>query len=129
MQDVQTSRAQADSPFANEPGLLSEVKPRLMASPNYRLLVWAYIAGQIRIQLWKAADWNGAVRELCTYKPETARRVIADLMASKDPEAYCRSLENEYNCEGPGERIRLDQDSTTTLYPIWRHPHKRAGDA
>lgn len=77
----------------------------------YWVIVRQYLLGQFRLQLikWDLFDVNGIiVRECCTYDRMTAVKTKDAICQAVDPEAYLQSLATEYNCEGPGQRIRLD---------------------
>ena len=105
-----------DSPMLIERPLII-LRSKGMVNENYNVLVYKYALGQMRLQLCdkRLPDRDAPcaagsiVREMCTYKLDTAVRVLSDLMASSEPEEYCRSLESPTRCEYPRGRIRLDQ--------------------
>lgn len=89
----------------------------MMRSPVHSLMIRPYMFGQYRLQLTRkdvphpfaSEGHGGIVREMCTYNTATAMITVQKLREAADPEAYCRSLEREWNCERPGRgRIRLD---------------------
>lgn len=99
-----------------------EILPEDMRNKDYSVIVQPYMFGQFRIQLTKVTDpdpfapegHGSIVRELDTYKPETASWCMMELSEAEDPERWCIEQERDWNCEfsgdGPlhGDRIRLD---------------------
>lgn len=103
--------------MTDTPDPFTEILPDQMASGRHSILIRPYAYGQLRIQLTRTDRPDGyappghgsIVRELCTYEPRTAVRVVTLMRVAADPEAYCRTLETPHNCEAPGRgRIRLD---------------------
>jgi len=101
-----------------EDRLIANIGHELMAHNGYSVLIRPYLGGQYRIQLCGLyrsfpddtyPEGHGdIIREMCTYESFTAGKVLAHLRKSKDPERFCRKLTKPWNCEGPGQRIRLD---------------------
>lgn len=96
---------------------LMEIRAGAMISSKHSLIMRRYLVGQYRIQLTRvdqpdpfAPYGHGAiVRELCTYDRSFAYSTMLVLRGAPDPEAWCRAIETEANCEHPGHgRIRLD---------------------
>ena len=87
---------------------------------RHTVLVYAYLFGQIRMRLTDkerpdstAPEGHGSiVRELDTYKLETAVGTIAAIMAADDAAAYCESLARPWNTAFEGDRIRLDNEES-----------------
>lgn len=87
-------------------------------NPRFTVLVRPYAFGQFRIQICDRAQpdphapygCGSIVRELCTYRRETCSRVVFDISQSVDPPATARTYEQPWNCEGKGDRIRLDNE-------------------
>ncbi len=96
--------------------MLGHVPPGALTHSDYGIIVRNYMFGQYRIQLTDARrpdpdapPGHGAiVRELCTYKFPTMRAATLAMAVANDPEAYCESLANKWNCDGGTGRIRLD---------------------
>lgn len=97
-----------------------------MGNRRYSLRVMPYLFGQFRLQLLDHERLEpdtgqpSIAQELCTYKRDIYTMVSSAIIMAVDPLAYCLTLANKYNCDGPGGRIRLDVDSTTNPYPRQR---------
>lgn len=101
-----------------------------MTNHNYTVLARDYAFGQIRIQLTDlrkpdryAPEGHGTiVRELDTYKVETAAWCMGQLSMAEEPEKWCIEQERDWNCEFsgdgpmPGDRIRLDETQESNPY-------------
>ena len=103
---------------------LAYVPPSSMANQRYAVQVMPYAFGQYRLQLLDTArpdclwpDLPSIVREACTYHAVTMAGRVAELIASADPEATMERWAAPYNCEGKGERIRLDNTPENGLTP------------
>jgi hypothetical protein len=79
---------------------------------DYRVVVREYLFGQWRLQLVShsrhSTQWDKIEREACTYHITTAIKVRDEISDAADPKGYMEGLATAYNCEGPGQRIRLD---------------------
>ena len=97
---------------------LIDIPAGKLQSPRHGILVWPYLLGQYRIQLTRIdqrdpfapAGHGGIVEQMCTYKPARAAEIVLALIVQDDPEAFVRSLARPWNCDGPGGRIRLDNE-------------------
>ena len=93
-----------DVPIPEDP-----IRSEPCTAPGYTVVIWRYLQGQYRIQLWRGPDDPPEIcRELCTYNQAKADEVADLLRDAPDPEAWCEALARPWNCEGPGGRIRLD---------------------
>lgn len=102
----------------NDPDLILDLPAGKLRSSKHSLVIRPYLFGQYRLQLMDvtkfdphASEGHGSiVREMCTYKAETAFSVARQIANEPDPEAFCRTFEEKWNCERPGfGRIRLDE--------------------
>jgi len=77
---------------------------------DYLIYVYRYAFGQFRIKICKPGNdvLPEVLRELDTYNKATLHNVCFILSASEDPLKQAATWERSYNCESPGERIRLD---------------------
>jgi hypothetical protein len=100
--------------------MILEVKSTEMKNPKYSIIVRSYLFDQKRIQLTlvdakdeTAPEGHGViVREFCTYNKSTCDETVSLLKKSSEPEEFAKTLERPGNCEGPGGRIRLDNQET-----------------
>lgn len=95
---------------------LFDVSPLSMRNSDYHVEVWPYLLGQFRIMLMKAGTVD-IVRQACTYQMDRMARVVVALVLSEDPPAYLESLARPWNCEFPGDRIRLDNHAPDEAPP------------
>lgn len=99
---------------------------------RYTVLLRRYLARQLRIQVTDLdrpdnsapAGHGSIVRELCTYRPDTAVAVILNLVTAIDPEEIAQRYARPWNCEGPGLRIRLDNRSEDRPELIEQRPRE-----
>lgn len=90
--------------------------PQNMENEGYSILVRPYAFGQYRIQLtkvglkdpWAPKGHGAIVREMCTYDQAKAHEVVDRLAEAEDPEQTAEGYAEDWNCEYPGGRIRLD---------------------
>lgn len=83
---------------------------------HYTVVVRLYLFQQYRLQLCDsrqpdpyAPPMHGSiVQEMCTYVERKAEAISDLLCMVKDPLALARAFAEPWNCDGPGQRIRLD---------------------
>lgn len=98
--------------------ILYYVPSELMADKNHTILVRPFLLGQYRIQVTDlrrvdpdAPPGHGEiVRELCSYIAMTCMEAIETLAAAPDVVAAVDAMGRPWNQEGPGGRIRLDNE-------------------
>lgn len=81
------------------------------AHVDYGVVVYPYALGQFRIQIVDANNAFNVHREMCTYKWDTARSTVTQLIESDDPLGTAETFATPWNCEYKGGRIRLDNSS------------------
>jgi hypothetical protein len=87
---------------------------------HHLLIIREFLIGQWRLQLCFQTE-ELIVREACTYKREVAVAVKDAYLQSGLPEVYFESLSKPWNCEGPEQRIRLDNTAPRAgSWPLWK---------
>lgn len=115
-----TSPTSESGPLA--PAAVRDKPLNIMPGRNarYTVVVWCYLFGQLRIQVWdkeareqQHRDWGGCRRELCTYDIGTCVQVSMALTLMRNPVVGAALFEFPWNHEGVGGRIRLDDPPPT----------------